>query len=88
MPWTLGEETAPNATKAIFRIECLTCDASSELVDNESAPVELWALEHTGRNVSHRQFKLYTEWFMRVDPAPGNPLYDREKETGPPRQAP
>ena len=77
--WTLGPETAAGATQAIFRAECLTCGAQSDLVDNESAPVETWALKHTGLNTAHRQFKLLTEWFMRVSPAPGNPFHEQEE---------
>ncbi|MFD7508015.1 hypothetical protein ACFV5N_01510 [Streptomyces sp. NPDC059853] len=39
----------------------------------------MWAVKHTGLNPSHRQFKLFTEWFWRVVPAPGNPYYDLER---------
>jgi hypothetical protein len=74
--WTLAEETAEGATRAMFRMECLACGATSGHVDNVSEPVEMWALKHTGRNLTHRQFKLFTEWFMRVSPAPSNPLYE------------
>jgi hypothetical protein len=81
--WTLSEETAEGVTRGIFLMECLTCGAVSERVDSESAPVEMWALHHTGRNLAHRQFKLYTEWFLRVDPAPGNPLRQLEKTDDP-----
>jgi hypothetical protein len=55
------------------------CGAESGAVDNVSDPVEMWALRHTGRHISHRQFKLMTEWFLRVSPAPDNPLYELER---------
>ncbi|MGP3967904.1 DUF7848 domain-containing protein [Streptomyces sp. 6N223] len=82
VPWHLGEETAPGAPRGIFRVECVACGAKSQIVDNESVPVEMWALQHTGRNIHHRQFKLFTEWFLRVSPAPGNPLYELEGGDG------
>lgn len=77
--WTLTEETAEGAPRAIFRVECLTCGGESEMVDNQPLPVEMWAVKHTGLNPSHRQFKLFTEWFWRVVPAPGNPYYALER---------
>lgn len=77
-PWTLAEDTSEGATRGIFRMECLACGATSGHVDNVSEPVEMWALKHTGLNVTHRQFKLFTEWFLRASPAPGNPLYEME----------
>ncbi|GAB2876525.1 DUF7848 domain-containing protein [Streptomyces mayteni] len=80
--WTLTEETAEGAPRAIFRVGCITCGAESEAVDNEPNPVETWALRHTGLNPTHRQFKLTTEWFWRVCPAPGNPYFDLEKGNG------
>ncbi|UCM89271.1 DUF7848 domain-containing protein [Streptomyces marincola] len=76
--WTLAEETAEGSPRAIFRVECVTCGAESEMVDNEPQPVEMWALQHTGRNITHRQFRLTTQWFWHVFPAPGNPLYELE----------
>jgi hypothetical protein len=44
-------------------------------VDDDSRPVEDRAIRHTGRNLAHRQFRLTTEWFTRVDPTPNNPLH-------------
>ncbi|TDC80425.1 hypothetical protein [Streptomyces hainanensis] len=78
--WTLTEEAAEGAPRAIFHVACLTCGAESEAVDNQPDPVETWALRHTGLNTSHRQFKLTTEWFWRVVPSPGNPY--RALESG------
>lgn len=80
--WTLGEETAEGAPRAIFHMECVTCGAESGRVDDDSQPVEDWAIQHTGRNLSHRQFRLTTEWFMRVDPTPNNPLHELERQQG------
>lgn len=76
--WTLSEETAEGAPRPIFSVTCIICGAASGAVDNVSLPVEMWALKHTGLNTTHRQYKLMTEWFWRVSPAPGNPLYEHE----------
>ncbi|SOD62097.1 hypothetical protein SAMN06297387_104267 [Streptomyces zhaozhouensis] len=81
--WTLSEETAEGAPRAIFGVTCVTCAAESGFVDNEPHPIEMWALRHTSLHTGHRLFRLTTEWFLRVDPAPGNPLHDTEKENAP-----
>ncbi|WP_139238377.1 hypothetical protein [Streptomyces aidingensis] len=71
--WTLSHDTGEGVPRAIYSAECLNCGRQSAAVDNESLPVEVWALKHTGLNPQHREFKLTTELFWRVDPAPGNP---------------
>ncbi|MGP3982892.1 DUF7848 domain-containing protein [Streptomyces sp. KR80] len=74
--WTLGPETGEGAPQAIFSVACVTCHEESQPVDDERLPMEIWALKHTGLNPAHRQFRLTTESFWRVTPAPGNPYYD------------
>ncbi|MEU1626611.1 hypothetical protein ABZ746_15035 [Streptomyces sp. NPDC020096] len=76
--WNLGAETTPGAPEAIYVVECVACHDQSDPVDNDRLEVEMWALKHTGRNTSHRLFKLKTETFWRVSPVPGNPLYEGE----------
>ncbi|TDC75554.1 hypothetical protein [Streptomyces hainanensis] len=80
--WTLTEETGEGAPRAVFRVACVDCGAASEAVDNQPEPVEMWALRHTGLNTTHRRFRLATEWFWRVVPAPGNPYFDLEGTAG------
>ncbi|WP_139641112.1 hypothetical protein [Streptomyces sedi] len=79
----MSEETAKGPPRATFVVTCVTCGSESGVVDDESHPVEMWALRHTSLHTDHRQFRLTTEWFLRVDPAPGNPLHDTEKENTP-----
>lgn len=74
--WTLCGETADGAPRGIFRAERLTCAAESAWADNDAAPVELWALRHTGLHPAHRQFTFRAERFWHVHPAPGNPCAD------------
>lgn len=73
--WTLSAETAEGAPSGIFQVQCIACAETSPAVDDDRLAVELWALKHTGANSDHRQFKLLTESFWRVDPAPSNPLH-------------
>ena len=73
--WTLGSETAEGAPEGIHSALCVACGAESEHVDDSRLPVEVWALRHTGRNPTHRQYKATVECFWRVDPAPGNPYF-------------
>ncbi|PAZ16248.1 hypothetical protein CLM62_08995 [Streptomyces sp. SA15] len=71
--WTLGPETGEGAPQGIYSAVCLTCGAKAQPTDDERLPVEVWALEHTGLNPGHRQFKAVAETFWRVTPAEGNP---------------
>ncbi|WP_164836288.1 DUF7848 domain-containing protein [Actinacidiphila soli] len=72
--WTLSVEAADGAPSGIFQVQCIACAEMSPAVDDDRLAVELWAMKHTGANTAHRQFKLATESFWRVDPAPSNPL--------------
>lgn len=80
--WVLGEQTGEGVPRGIFRTVCLTCGADSGAVDGESVRVERWALAHTGALPAHRQYRLVSEWFLRVDPADGNPLRELERGAG------
>ncbi|WP_338931012.1 hypothetical protein WEB32_06695 [Streptomyces netropsis] len=76
MDWALNFDDREGVPEAIFEMECMICHAVSELCDNEGETSQLWALKHTGRHPTHREFKLLTETFWRVDPMPGNPFAD------------
>ncbi|WP_326598553.1 DUF7848 domain-containing protein [Streptomyces sp. NBC_01803] len=75
----IGDEDAP---RTIFRVACVDCGAESEAANNESLPVEMWTLKHTGANPDHRRYRSTMECFWIVLPAPGNPYYDLEKRGG------
>lgn len=65
----------------------MACGAEAPAQDNDRASVEVWALKHTGRNPTHRQYKAMIETYWRVTPAEGNPY--RESDTqGPERGQP
>ncbi|MFI1398493.1 hypothetical protein [Streptomyces sp. NPDC020681] len=76
--WTLTAESGEGAPQATFSAICLKCGAEAEPADGERLPVEVWTLKHTGLHPTHRQFKAATEYFWRVDPAPGNPYLAAE----------
>lgn len=78
--WVLAEQTGEGVPRGIFRTVCLTCGAESGAVRDESVGVERWALTHTGAVPGHRAFRLVSEWFLRVEPGPGNPLRELELE--------
>lgn len=78
----LTEETGWEAPRAVFRVECVTCNEESNPASNDSLPVEKWALEHTSRNPEHRRYRLLSEWFWIVLPARGNPYYTSEAWEG------
>lgn len=75
----LTEEAGWEAPRVIFRVECVTCREQSDPANDDSLPVETWTLTHTGRNPEHRRYRLLSEWFWLVLPAPGNPYYELEK---------
>ncbi|WP_369223381.1 hypothetical protein AB5J52_20650 [Streptomyces sp. R39] len=79
--WTLGVETAAGAPTGIYSAVCLACGAQAQPTDNERLPVEVWALKHTGRNPTHRQFKATAENFWRVTPAEDNPYRASDAQT-------
>ncbi|WKX13017.1 hypothetical protein [Streptomyces sp. NL15-2K] len=76
--WTLGPETGEGAPQAIYSAGCMECGEESLASDNDRAPVEIWALKHTGRNPSHRQYNAMIETYWRVTPAEGNPYRESD----------
>lgn len=72
-PWTIGVDTTPGASGPVHEIECTTCMERSD-ADEERTPPEDWALRHAGRNTGHRSYRAIITSFLRVTPAPSNPL--------------
>ncbi|MGW7457161.1 DUF7848 domain-containing protein [Streptomyces sp. NPDC054797] len=71
--WTLSGDNSPGVPVAIFQMMCMNCHQMSEATDNDGTPHQTWALNHTGHSPEHREFKLVTETYWRVDPRRGNP---------------
>lgn len=71
--WTLSGDNRPGVPVAIFQMECMSCHEQSSAADNDGTPQQTWALDHTGRNPDHQEFKLITETYWRVEPRRGNP---------------
>ncbi|MGP3969954.1 DUF7848 domain-containing protein [Streptomyces sp. 6N223] len=72
--WVLSAERAPEAPHAVCGAACMACPAESAWVDNDSTPVELWAINHTAqRGLSHSQFSVTTQSHWTVDPRIGLP---------------
>jgi hypothetical protein len=78
--WTLGPETAPEAPTGVYSAVCIACGAESPATDGDPAPVEMWALRHTGLNPAHRQFKAMVETYWQVTPAEGNPYRELDAQ--------
>ncbi|MER7723580.1 hypothetical protein [Streptomyces sp. NPDC096323] len=72
--WTIGPDRAPGASGPVYEVECTTCMERSDADENRRPP-EDWALRHAGRNPDHRGFRAIITSFLRVTPAPGNPLH-------------
>jgi hypothetical protein len=78
--WTLAPDTGEGAPEGIFSALCVACGTESPTVDNNRLPVEIWTLQHTGRNPAHRHYKATAECFWQVSPAPGNPYLDQPSD--------
>jgi len=74
--WTIGPDRTPGASGPIYEVECTTCGETSGAAEERTSP-EDWALRHTGRNTGHRGYRAIATSFVRVEPAPGNPLYEQ-----------
>ncbi|WP_443062862.1 DUF7848 domain-containing protein [Streptomyces sp. NBC_00441] len=74
--WTIGPDRTPGASGPIYEMECTTCGETSDAAEEPTSPGD-WALCHTGRNTGHRGFRAIITSFARVEPAPGNPLYEQ-----------
>ncbi|MGN5636636.1 DUF7848 domain-containing protein [Streptomyces sp. AC154] len=72
--WTVNVDRTPGASGPVHEVECTTCLERSE-AHGQRTPPEDWALRHTGRNPDHRGYRAIITSFLRVTPAPGNPLH-------------
>ncbi|MFG3136164.1 hypothetical protein ACGFZA_08060 [Streptomyces sp. NPDC048211] len=77
--WTIGVDREDGASGPIYEIECTTCLDRSDAAE-EKKPAEDWAISHTGRHTDHRGYRAIITSFVRVTPAPGNPLRDRGQD--------
>lgn len=75
--WTIGPDHTPGASGPIYEMECTTCGEASDAAEEPIAPGD-WALRHTGQHTDHRGFRAIITSFVRVEPAPGNPLRKEE----------
>ncbi|MFJ2094738.1 hypothetical protein ACIOEW_36620 [Streptomyces sp. NPDC087901] len=71
--WAIGPDRTPGASAPVYEVECTTCLETSDAYEGPTSP-EDWALAHAGRNPSHRSYRAIITSFLRVTPAPGNPL--------------
>lgn len=78
--WTLGPETGEGGPQAIYSAVCMACGVEAPASDNDPAPVEIWALKHTGLNPTHRQLKAMVETYWQVTPAEGNPYRELDAQ--------
>ncbi|MGW7363608.1 DUF7848 domain-containing protein [Streptomyces sp. NPDC054841] len=72
--WTLGPDRSEGVSAPIREIECTTCYERSEASTEQVGP-DSWAIAHTGRT-GHNGFREIVTAFLRVTPAPGNPLHE------------
>lgn len=81
--WTLRrveENGAPKPT--VFRAECMSCDDKSPASVGKRIAPEMWALGHTGKYPSHRDYKAVQSDFWRVCPTGGSDVADPPTEHG------
>ncbi|MFG3494296.1 hypothetical protein [Streptomyces sp. NPDC047928] len=77
--WTIAPDRSPGAPQAPLReTECTTCHDRSEPDTGQLGP-DSWAMTHAART-GHTGFREVVTGFLRVTPAPGNPLH---QETAP-----
>lgn len=72
--WAIGPDRTHGAAAPVYEVECNTCEETSDEHNGPISP-EDWALRHAGRNPNHRDYRAIITSFLRVTPAPGNPLY-------------
>ncbi|MDF3291150.1 DUF7848 domain-containing protein [Streptomyces silvisoli] len=63
--WMIGPETAPEAPRIVFEMECMRCDEASQ-ASEEFEDVRDWAFQHVGRNPSHTGFREIIHRFWRA----------------------
>lgn len=75
--WTIGVDREDGASGPVYEIECTSCMERSD-ADEAKRPPEDWAMRHAGQHHDHRSYRAIATSFLRVTPAPGNPLYEGE----------
>ncbi|MFC0845375.1 hypothetical protein ACFH04_16890 [Streptomyces noboritoensis] len=70
----LGTDTTPGASGPIYEMECTTCLDTSPASGERAGP-EDWAIRLTARHHDHAGFRALVTAFVRVTPAPGDPLH-------------
>ncbi|GAB2585497.1 hypothetical protein GCM10027168_17900 [Streptomyces capparidis] len=72
--WTLSptDEGTPRMTMTVL-CTAPDCGRSSSPVVDETAPLEMWAIKHTGLNPTHRAYTFRVDIGWQVQPAEGNP---------------
>jgi hypothetical protein len=71
--WTIGPDREEGASPPVRETECTSCHERSEPSNGQPGP-DAWAIAHTGAT-GHTGFREIVTAFLRVTPAPGNPLY-------------
>lgn len=71
--WTIGPDHAEGASSPIREIECTDCGQRSEASTGQLGP-DAWAIAHCGKT-GHDGFREIATAFLRVVPAPGNPMH-------------
>ncbi|WP_149184756.1 hypothetical protein [Streptomyces sp. TRM49041] len=74
--WTIGPDRATDMPAPTRRIECTTCGRPSAPSPSQVV-TDRWAIDHAART-GHRAFRELAAAFLRVSPAPGNPLRRKE----------
>ncbi|GGP86026.1 DUF7848 domain-containing protein [Streptomyces melanogenes] len=74
--WALRPDRTPGALTLVYMMECMTRLDTSETSNAPQDP-EDWAIRHTARQHDHEKFRALVSSFVRVTPAPGNPLYEK-----------
>lgn len=73
--WTLTADFTADAPAPLYGLECVRCGDAPERSE-EREPLELWALRHTGRTVTHREYVAVTVAPYRALPLGGNPSFE------------
>ncbi|MFF9348557.1 hypothetical protein [Streptomyces sp. NPDC014734] len=71
--WSIGADRSENAPPPIRQVECVNCGERSETCTSQLGP-DSWALRHAGLS-GHGAYREIVTAYLRVTPAPGNPLY-------------
>ncbi|MGW6238499.1 DUF7848 domain-containing protein [Streptomyces sp. NPDC055094] len=67
--WTLRQDVSHGAPVApVHQSECATCGDRSPAAEGSRVGPEVWALIHTGRNPSHRDYRATSTTMWRAFP--------------------